>query len=198
MPNGAGRILIVRHAESEGNASRRFTLSAEEPLTELGRRQAQRSAEVLRGRFAPVRLLSSPYRRARETAEVIGASLGLPVEIEPAVREQHFGELHGQPYDAVARMPGFDSLPRWEWRPPGGETLAEVRSRAAPVLERIAREHSESEVVLVTHGGTILALWSHLVGSWERARSLGNAEICVVGHDGRRFEEPLLVDSEGL
>lgn len=186
----SGRLILIRHGESEANASRTFTTSPEVPLTDLGRTQARQSGEVLRRTFTPVRLLSSPYRRAVQTAELIAEILSLSVEIEPAMREQHLGELHGQPYDAALRSLGFEDQTRWAWRPPGGETLEEVRDRAAPALERIARAHAAADVVVVTHGGTLFALWSHLSGSWERARTLGNAEICVVAHDGARLREP--------
>lgn len=189
-----GRLILVRHAESEGNATRTFTSSPEVPLTEHGREQARRTGALLRERFRPVRLVSSPYRRALQTAELIGERIGLRIEIEGAVREQHFGELAGRPYEASADTPGFGELPRWEWRPPGGETLTEVRARAAPVLARLAREHVGEEIVVVTHGGTILALWAHLIDSWEEARSVGNADVCLVPHDGRRLGAPTVMD----
>jgi broad specificity phosphatase PhoE len=187
-----GRIVLVRHAESEGNAARSFTRSPEVPLTERGWEQARESAVLLAKDFEPERLVSSPFRRARQTAEAIAERLALRVEIEAGVREQHFGELHGEPYEAARSSPGFAELPRWEWRPPGGETLLEVRDRAVPVIEQLAGAHAEGTVVVVSHGGTIFALWSWLVGRWESARSLGNAERCVITHDGREFSPPVL------
>ena len=102
---------MVRHGESEGNATRTFTLSDEVPLTDLGRTQARSTAEILRGRFAPVRLISSPFRRARQTADEIASILGLPIEIEPDVREQHPGELRGRPYGEALGSPGFAAPP---------------------------------------------------------------------------------------
>ncbi len=64
-----GAILLVRHGESEGNAARTFSPSTQVPLTERGRRQAAATAEILRGRFAPVRLVTSSFRRAHQTAD---------------------------------------------------------------------------------------------------------------------------------
>ena len=185
-----GRVILVRHGESVGNASRQFTVTDEAGLTDLGRLQAVRAAEVLRTRFRPARLIASPFRRARDTAELIAARLGLSVELDAAVREQHFGELRGRPYEAALELPGFERIQRWEWRPPGGETLLEVRERAVPAIERLAREHADEHAVVVCHGGTILALWSHVTGAWEKASGIGNCELLVLPHDGWRFGEP--------
>jgi broad specificity phosphatase PhoE len=190
----AGRILLVRHGESEGNATRTFTWSTEVPLTEAGRAQARRAAEVIAASFAPVLVVASPYARARQTGEILAAVLSLDLRIEPEFREQSLGELHGKPYDVVLRDPAFDRSRRWEWRPPGGESLVDVQRRVAPALERLAREHVERDVVLVSHGGVMLALWAHLTGGWERARPSANAAILLVEHDGGSYRDPRVVD----
>jgi probable phosphoglycerate mutase len=191
-----GRLILARHGESVGNATRTFTDSPEVTLTDLGRAQARRSAEILKERFSPVHLISSPYRRARDTAEIISSVLDLAIEVEPAVREQSYGELRGQPYEVARTSPGFAEIPRWDWRPPGGETLREVRARSAPALGRVARTYPDEHAVIVCHGGTIWALWSHVVDDWERAGPIGNAELLVIAHDGERFTEPEVVPLE--
>ena len=192
-----GRILLVRHGESEGNATRTFTASTEVPLTDIGRQQARRAAEVIASRFAPVLVVASPYARARETGEIIAASLGLDIQIDEEIREQWLGRLRGQPYDCVADDPSFDPLRRWEWRPPEGESLVDVQQRVAPAFERIASAHRGRDVILVSHGGVMLALWAHLIGSWALAQSSGNAAVVLVEHDGSRYGEPQVVDAGG-
>jgi probable phosphoglycerate mutase len=189
----SGRIILVRHGESEGNATRTFTHSPEVPLTDSGREQARRSGEILRDRFRPVRLISSPFRRAHQTAEIIGEVLSLPVEIEQDVREQHLGDLHGKPYEAAYESPGLADNPVWEWRPPRGETLREVRARAAPVIEQVIRAHPDEDVVVVCHGGTMAALWAHVAGAWEKALPVRNGDLLVLPHDGERFRQPELL-----
>jgi probable phosphoglycerate mutase len=190
-----GRLLLVRHGESAANALRRFTESDANPLSPLGRVQAARTGTLLRERFAPVRIVSSPFARARQTAEIIASALGfaLPIEVEPSVREQHLGELHGQPFDAALRTPGFDSLSRWEWRPPGGETLIEVQTRAVPALRAIARSSLGRDVVVTSHSGTIQAFWAHVEGSWEGVPPVPNCSVVLVEHDGAEFGEPELL-----
>ena len=97
------RALFLRHGESAHNAHRGADPLAEEDgdrLTELGRRQAETAGEALRGRGI-THLLSSHMRRARETAEVVGAATGLELEVL-----DYAGELLlGEPFpDAVARV----------------------------------------------------------------------------------------------
>lgn len=190
-----GRLLLVRHGESQANASRRFTESDLNPLSLVGREQAARTATLLRERFAPVRIVSSPFARARETAAILSSALGFaePIEFEPALREQHLGELHGQPFDAALRTPGFDSLSRWEWRPPGGETLLEVQARAVPALRAIARASLGRDVIVTSHSGTIQSFWAHVAGSWEGVPPVPNCSVVLVEHDGTEFGEPELL-----
>lgn len=87
-------ILWVRHGQSTWNVIDRMQgHELSPPLTELGREQAQHAAEALAGRGV-VRLLSSPATRALETATVIGAHLGLEVEIEPLLLEKGLDETY--------------------------------------------------------------------------------------------------------
>lgn len=194
----AGRVLLVRHGESEGNATRTFTGSTEVPLTDLGRIQARRAAEVIAVRFSPALVVASPYARARETGEIIAAKLSLDLRIDEEFHEQWLGKLRGQPYDIVGRDPSFDPTRRWEWRPPEGESLVDVQNRVAPAFERVAREHAGRDVIVVSHGGVMLALWAHLIGSWETAQSSGNAAVVLVEHDAAAgYGCPEVVDPGG-
>ena len=188
-----GRLLLVRHGESAANALRRFTESERNPLSPVGREQAARTAALLRARFAPVRIVSSPFTRAQQTAEIIASALALPIELEPAFREQFLGELHGQPFDAALRAPGYESHSRWEWRPPGGETLIEVQTRAVPALLGVARASVGVDVVVTSHAGTIQSLWAHVEGSWEGVPPIPNCSVVLLPHDGTELGEPELL-----
>jgi broad specificity phosphatase PhoE len=105
-----GRLLLVRHAESEGNRDRVFTRTPEVGLTERGHEQARRVGEWLRARYEPAQLVSSPYRRARQTAAEIATSTALDVHVEEDLRERSYGHLAGQPCfipcRCQQRMPG--------------------------------------------------------------------------------------------
>jgi len=188
----SGRLIFVRHAQSEGNATRSFTLDSSSPITMLGRQQARQVAARIEQRFDPVRLISSPFLRAQQTAAIIRQRIHLPIETVPELREQSLGELRGQPYEVLRELDGFGSVPRWEWRPPGGETLVEVQARAVPPIRRIAAAHADDDVILVSHGGTLFSLWAHAAQNWHAARSISNSALLVLPHDGRQFGEPEL------
>ncbi|MGH7815000.1 MAG: histidine phosphatase family protein [Candidatus Binataceae bacterium] len=189
-----GRLILVRHAESEGNAIRRFTATPETlDLTELGRRQAALAAAKIGELFRPVKAIASDYRRAAETGRIITAALGIPLELEPNLRERNIGDLVGQPYDSVARDPSYDPARSWLWRPPGGESLVEVMARSGPVLDRLAARYGGGEIVVVSHGGVMRALWAHVTGSWEGAHIPANCGIVVVEHEAGRYGAPRVI-----
>jgi broad specificity phosphatase PhoE len=185
-----GRLILVRHGESEGNRDRTFTQHPDVPLTPLGRQQAQMAAGRIAARYQVSRLVSSPFARARQTAEVIADVLGLAVEIEAALREQSFGILAGQPYEALLSDAAYHEGPRWHWRPAGGESLIDVSTRVVPAFNRIARAGAGQDIVLVSHGGVMLALCAYVTGSWDGATVTANAGIVVVEHRDGTYHGP--------
>ncbi|MCX8073702.1 MAG: histidine phosphatase family protein [Candidatus Binatia bacterium] len=174
------KLLCVRHGESEGNRDRCFCATPEVPLTALGREQALAAARALQEQFRPARLISSPYRRAWETAQVIAHELGLRVEVEHDLRERSIGIYAGQPYDVVLEDPTFREHDPWAWRPLGGESLLDVAARAVPAAQRIAEQNLGSEVVLVSHAGVIAALCAAACGGWQRVPAARNGQIIVL------------------
>ena len=80
-----GKLIMVRHGESEGNAIRRFTTSGEAKITDLGRRQALEAAVRIKLKFQPILVIASTFARARETGLIIAAELGIPIEYEARV-----------------------------------------------------------------------------------------------------------------
>jgi len=189
-----GSVLLVRHGESEGNRERVFTRTPDVPLTPAGRAQALATAHVLRERFRPTLLVTSPYVRARQTAQIIAEVLSLPVDVEDDLQERSYGEYAGKPY-ATAR-PGYDPRAYWTWRPPGGESLEEVAARVGAVLDRIVSRAGGDDAVVVSHGGVMLALWRHVTGDWERpGRVVHNAGILEVRHSGGRYHDAVLLEA---
>ena len=197
-----GKLILVRHGESEGNRTRTFTTSADAAITDLGREQARAAAFLIKSRFAPSLIVSSPYLRARETARIIAEVLGLQVEIEHAFREQSLGRLAGQSYDSIREDPSFIPDRSWEWRPPEGESQHDVRLRTAPVLDRFAKEHPDRELLIVSHGGVMRALWAHVTGQWEGAHIPANCGIVLVEHNAGAYLPPRVigagVDASGV
>jgi broad specificity phosphatase PhoE len=182
------RLILVRHGESVANAERRFTHGPHEPLSRRGREEARARARRIQARFDPVALYASPFVRALETARLIGDLLGLAPVVVDELREQDFGALRGQPYDALR---GERREDRWRFRPPGGETLEEVFARVGPALDAIAARHLGSEVVVVSHGGVMAALqgWATGAASGEPVIS-GNCGGYLLVRRTRGYEGP--------
>ena len=134
-----GKLILVRHGESEANRSRIFAGSAEVPLTDTGRRQAKELAAQIGARFRPERIVSSSFKRALQTAEIIAAGLRLPLEVVDGLEERDLGYLKGRPWEekpeASAEAASFlNNEEQWLWRPAGGESYEDVRRRAVAVL----------------------------------------------------------------
>ncbi len=134
-------------------------------LGDTGRAEVVRTAERL-SREAIRALYSSPLQRTRETADAIGARLGLAVGIEPDLNELDFGEWTGRPLEDLHRDP------RWEpWnarrslnRPPGGESMGEAQMRAVRAVQQICAAHPDQTVAVVSHSDIIKCLLMHYLG----------------------------------
>lgn len=176
------RLLLMRHGESEGNRARVFTLTPDVPITEAGATQVRTAAEWVRNRYAPVRIVASPYLRARQSAAIAGEVLRLGVDVEENLRERSYGILAGRPYTDALELPGYDPARWWSWCPPGGETVEEVAARAGAVLDRLAHGAGEGDVLVVSHGAVMRSLWWHMTGSWGEARVAPNAGIILAEH----------------
>jgi broad specificity phosphatase PhoE len=191
-----GKLIMVRHGESEGNAIRRFTTSGEAKITELGRRQALEAAQRIKQTFQPIQVIASTFARARETGLIIAAELAIPIEYEAEFREMSLGDLAGKPYESIASDPTFDPKRSWTWRPPNGESHEDVLKRVAPVLDRVAGQFVDDEIVIVSHGGVMRAVWAHVTGRWEDAHVPPNCGIVVIEHHRGRYAEPEVVFGE--
>src|SRR2546421_2092518 len=87
-------LLLVRHGETDWNADGRLQGHTDRPLSDFGRRQARQLAEELANESLEA-IYASDLARARETAEIVGKRLGLPVVLEPELREKDWGTGEG-------------------------------------------------------------------------------------------------------
>jgi broad specificity phosphatase PhoE len=193
-----GRLLLIRHAESEGNRDQVFTATPYVGLTERGRRQARAAAEWIARHHEPRLVVTSPFTRARETAGIAAGVLGVPTVVEPDLRERDYGALAGMAY--ATPRPGYDRERYWLWRPDRGETLEEVLVRVGAALDRIAAGAPDGDVVVVSHGAVMMAAQRHVTGTWPPAgRVVPNAGIVLVEHRDGRYDRvhEVRVDEDG-
>ena len=181
------RIFLVRHGETEWNATRRAQGQADVPLNDAGRRQASGAAAQLDGVELSA-VYSSDLSRALDTARPIAEARGLSVEIDPAFREIDQGEWEGLVTEEIhRRWPELWGPARhWSQRP-GGESPEQVQKRALEGLARIVEHHPQGQVAVVSHGGTIRWLAAHALGydMEESARIRGLSNGGAVAIDAR-------------
>lgn len=165
----ATRLFLVRHALVEPSARAILYGSMDVRLCE-----AQMAAEAALYRWLaarlprPARWVATPLARTRATAAAIFAA-GYPaqeVALEPALAEQHLGEWQGITHEALTERLRAPPHPFWPHaaheRPPGGESLEDVRGRVGPAIERLAA--AGQDAVVVAHGGSIRAAIMHAMG----------------------------------
>jgi broad specificity phosphatase PhoE len=186
-------LLLVRHGETDWNASNRFQGHADPGLNAAGREQARTLAEELADERVDA-VYTSDLARARETADIIARRLGVPVVAIPELREIDVGEWEGLTHDDVEqRWPG--AIDRWRsgvdaWN--GGETYEMLAARVLASLRSIAAGHPRARLVVVGHGGTIRVLRAHVEGltipeSRARSPAIGNCQVYGVRAVGVEF-----------
>ena len=151
-------LCIVRHGETAWNAEGRVQGQLDVPLNEVGHAQAQAVALALRGeRFSTI--YSSDLQRVTQTAEPAARALGLPVRIDPRLRERHYGMFQTLKYADVkvlhpedyARFKAKDL--DYDFRT--GESLRTFHARSVECLADLAARHSGESILVFTHGGVL-------------------------------------------
>jgi broad specificity phosphatase PhoE len=135
-------LLLVRHGETDWNAEGRLQGHTDRPLNDYGRRQAGALAEELAADSIDA-AYSSDLARARETAEIVAARLGLAVSVDPGLREKNWGSWEGLTPDERLKV---DYV---------GESTQAHRERTLASLLAIAERHPGERVLVVTHGGSV-------------------------------------------
>ena len=175
-------LLLVRHGRTAHNAARLLLGRLDVPLDDLGRRQAEALGRVEALRSAR-RVVTSPLSRAADTA----AAIGPPVSVDERWAEIDYGVFDGAELTAAAELwTGWDS--DLEYRPDGGESLADLGRRVRSACEDLWEEASEADVVVVSHVSPIKAAvaWALGVGDEICWRTfLDTASVTVIG-PGRR------------
>ncbi|WP_027329139.1 alpha-ribazole phosphatase family protein [Marinimicrobium agarilyticum] len=156
------RLDLLRHGQCEGGEI--FRGSHDVALTQEGWATMQARVDIPTPWDAVV---TSPLQRCRAFAEAAAERLALPLIIESDLREMHFGEWEGRPYqeiwdnDPILALWGEDPE---EHTPPDGEPLADFARRVNAALDRLAKSQSGRRLLVVTHGGVIRLLLTRAKG----------------------------------
>jgi probable phosphoglycerate mutase len=184
----AADVLWARHGENVANLTKTLSYRVfDGDLTDVGRRQARELGESLAaGGGDRIDLLAcSPLRRARQTADIVGQRLGLPVAMElDDLREVNVGELDGRSdaqaweiYAAVlAAWRAGDTLARF----PGGENRDELCARLLRALTVVARSAAPERALVVAHGANLRAALPCLAGEPDPGTDLPTGGVAAL------------------
>lgn len=141
---------FLRHGETDWNAQGLSQGSTDIPLNAIGVAQAHRAAAALVGQEVAT-IVASPLVRARRTAEIAAEALGLPVAIDPELREVAFGEQEGLPMGDW-----YDDWIAGHYTPAGAESFQALLARAVAAVNRATA--LRGPVLVVAHGALFRAL----------------------------------------
>jgi probable phosphoglycerate mutase len=183
---------LLRHGQTEHTPERRYSGRNDLPLSRTGRAEAEAAAARVRELGVEV-VVASPLRRTRETAEVVAAALGLPVEYDDDLVELDFGALEGlSAAEAQQRHPLAVRRFFGDVRvaAPGGESVADVAARVARARQRVLARHAGRTVLVVSHVTPIKLLLTAGLGVGDDVVHrvfLDAASLCTVtwSSDGR-------------
>jgi 2,3-bisphosphoglycerate-dependent phosphoglycerate mutase len=165
-----GRLVLLRHGESQWNLENRFTGWVDVPLSARGEEEAREAGKKLIGyRFD--RAFTSVLTRAIETLRIVLEVIGqshIPIEKDQALNERMYGELQGLNKAETAKKYGEQQVKLWrrsyDIRPPGGESLKDTAERVLPYYKSRIEPHvlAGETILIVAHGNSLRALVMHL------------------------------------
>lgn len=172
-------LILLRHGQTSANAQALLQGRIDLSLDVVGQEQAKKCGEFIRDTFPDAHVVSSPLRRAQETASHIQANF----DTDSRFIELDYGQWDGM---ALTDVPA-DQWAHWRqtpsFRPPGGESLEELDQRVRPALEELALRAQKEHVIVVSHVSPIKSAitWALGVGPDATWRChLDRASICRI------------------
>jgi len=160
------KVLLFRHGAVLHGDARLFLGRTDLPLSPEGRCQAEAWRNRLQGRL-PGSIVSSPLRRALEFARILSGDAAADIAVCPELAEIDLGAWDGRPMHDIRRTAPEAWQARGEdlahFRPPGGESFADLQNRVLPVFQRLI-ERCDSELIVVAHAGVNRVILCHLLG----------------------------------
>ncbi|OGY25870.1 MAG: hypothetical protein A2864_00185 [Candidatus Woykebacteria bacterium RIFCSPHIGHO2_01_FULL_39_12] len=190
-------IYLVRHGEALDDIEDRYGGWSDDPLTEKGRETAEQLAgKIIRLSPKPTKIYSSPFKRAFETAEIIGDKLGLkPVSVGNLKERNRYGILTSMTKtEAKTAYPQMvQQVENYMETIQGAETYEHYRDRVLRAVNEIVKESKENTLI-VCHGGTFRIVMWKLLRKPDYERADLNAILTIEENNGRLA----LKNSEGL
>ena len=151
-------VILVRHGETDWNREKKSQgCRSDQPMNETGRAQARALAAALKAKDYDC-IVSSPLKRATETAQILSDALGVPfTERLSGLRERDTGAWNGRNVDELRKETGAPSTTFHYRTPEGGERLSDFLARVQEAMAAILEKYPGKRVIVVSHGGTTRA-----------------------------------------
>jgi broad specificity phosphatase PhoE len=176
------KIKVIRHGLTQSNKEARLMgRGVDETLTQQGIDQAHEVARLLVGSDCDI-LISSPMKRAQQTAEIINTYLQLPLVVINEFAERDAGNLGGKLWTDIAvetqgvlTLEKIHASPEHDFSLWGGESADSLRKRVMSAADALKEKYTDQKVLVVTHGGVIKVMYAIYGG--EFPDHVGNASI---------------------
>ena len=166
MEEMLGTLVLIRHGQSQWNLENRFTGWIDIPLTDEGRAEARRGAELIR-HLTFDRAFTSALQRAHETLRIVLEVIGqttIPIEADQALNERHYGDLQGLNKAETAKKYGDQQVHLWrrsyDIAPPNGESLKDTAARTLPYFTTkiLPLVKAGQRILVVAHGNSLRSI----------------------------------------
>ncbi len=159
-----GQIIFLRHGQATNNVERILAGRTKGiQLTETGIQQVEHTAKLLENMNISA-IYSSPIQRAEHTANIVSEHTAIDVKIDQRLTELDMGKFTGMPYDEIINSHGNVFMKFYngelEIAHNGVETFVEVKKRVLEIVDNVIQDHTDENVVLVTHMDPIKAMLS--------------------------------------
>ena len=154
------KIYLLRHGETNWNKERKMQCQADNPLNEIGVKQAEMAAKQLENINYDL-VISSPYIRAKRTAEIANKGR-VPIIIDDRLKERNAGVLDGKPVAEINSAEFFNYNINAEYE--GAENIQDFCKRVWELLDEIKGKYADKSIVLAAHNIVIRAIKAYILG----------------------------------
>jgi probable phosphoglycerate mutase len=159
-------LIVVRHGETAWNADKRMQGHLDVPLSAIGEEQARAAGARLNGERID-KIYCSDLQRARQTAEIIRSTREIELVTDLRLREIHMGSFQGMT-QGEAKEKHADAWERFfihdaEFALPGGQSRSQKQVEIADFMEQVVHENPDRRLLIVTHGGILIAMLRHVL-----------------------------------
>ena len=154
------KIYLLRHGQTDWNKDKLLSCSDKAQLNEIGIKQAEEASKLLKNINYDF-VLSSPYIRAKRTAEIANNGRA-PIIIEDRLKEREAGVLDGKPLAEIDMDEFFNYYKNVEYE--GAENIQDFCSKVWSFLDDIKIKYKDKNLLIVTHSIVIRAIKAHILG----------------------------------